>query len=165
MPIGSLLALAAAAAAPTPNVVPGIVAGLTGCWKAPGEVRGKDEASIARGGWHLGRRYFLLQLRTPKSRYEAAIYYGAGEKPGAIGSLWMDTFGGLYQPSLGLGAVSGDGFSLDYRFPDAVYTNRFERQGRGWRWRIVEKAPGKPERLFAEYRLTPASCRGMSFTF
>src|SRR5437588_3732470 len=141
---------------------PAAVGGLEGCWNAPGQVRGKDATSVVRGEWRLGRRYFVLHLRSvsPAQPYEAAITYGAGEKPGRLGSFWMDTFGGLYEPSLGLGAVTGDGFSVDYRFPDAVYHNRFARMGKGWRWTIVEQAPGKPDKPFAEYKLAPASCRG-----
>jgi len=149
------------------NAAPAALGGLEGCWKAPGQVRGKDATSVARGEWHLGRRYFVLHLRSvpPAQPYEAAITYGAGERAGSLGSFWMDTFGGLYEPSLGLGTVDGDGFSLDYRFPDAVYHNRFERVGRGWRWTIVEQAPGKPEKLFARYDLTAANCRAMKFGF
>lgn len=162
--VGLLLAAAAVAAS---NTVPADVGGLQGCWKAPGHVRGKDATSVARGEWHLGKRYFVLHLRSvpPSQPYEAAITYGAGEKSGGVGSFWMDTFGGLYEPSLGLGAVTSDGFSLDYRFPDAVYHNVFRRSGSGWRWTIVERAEGKPDKLFAEYRLSPASCRGMKFDF
>jgi hypothetical protein len=162
----SLLVLAAAAVPPS-NVVPPIVGGLAGCWRAPGQVRGKDATSVARGSWHLGRRYFMLQLRSvvPKSPYEAEIVYGGGEKRGGVGSFWMDSFGGAYGPSLGTGAVTRDGFSLDYRFPDSVYTNRFTRNGKGWRWMIMEKATGKPAKLFARYDLKPASCRGISFDF
>src|SRR3954462_6683446 len=98
----SLLVLAATPAL-APNSVPAVVGGLAGCWKAAGEVRGKDATSVARGSWHLGRRYFMLQLRSIvlKSPYEAAIVYGGGEKPGGVGSFWMDTFGGAYAPSLG----------------------------------------------------------------
>src|SRR3954471_831250 len=162
-----LFILMAAAAALPSNLVPAVVGGLAGCWKAPGQVRGKDATSVARGSWHLGRRYFTLQLRSivPKSPYEAAIVYGAGEKAGSVGSFWMDTFGGAYGPSLGAGAVTRDGFSLDYRFPDSVYTNRFTRNGKGWRWTIMEKVAGKPGKLFARYDLNPASCRGISFDF
>ena len=55
---------------------------------------GKDSPSIARGEWHLGRRYFTLHLRaTGSDPYEAAITYGAGEQPRAIGSVFLDTFG------------------------------------------------------------------------
>lgn len=162
-----MLLFLAALAVPPANIVPAAVGGLDGCWKAPGEVRGKDAASVARGEWHLGRRYFVLHLRSVASAqpYEAAITYGAGEKRGQVGSFWTDTFGGLYQPSLGLGAVTKDGFWLDYRFPDAVYHNSFERVGNGWRWTIVEQAAGKPDKLFARYELTRASCRGIRFDF
>lgn len=162
-----IAALLAAAAAPAGNMVPAVVGGLAGCWKAAGQVGDKAAPSIARGEWHLGRRYFVLHLRSvpPGQPYEAAITYGAGEKPGEIGSFWADTFGGLYAPSMGLGAVSGRGFSLDYRFPDTVYRNSFEPAGKGWRWTIVERASGKPDKVFARYDLTPAKCRGMTFGF
>ena len=110
-----------------------------------GRVRGEPSPSIARGTWHLGRRYFTLQLRaTGKGDYEAAITFGAGEKPGTIGSVWHDTFGGLYEPSLGRGEPTTDGFFQVYRFPDAHYVNRFVRDGRGWRWTINETAPATP---------------------
>ncbi len=165
-----MLALLVSAAALAPYAQPpGLkgVSGLAGCWKAPGQVRGKDANSVARGSWHLGGRYFTLQLKsvTPKQPYEASITYGAGEKPDEIGSLWMDTFGGLYEPSLGLGTATSTRFILRYRFPDALYVNRFERAGKGWTWTIVEHAAGRPDKLFARYDLTPASCRGMTFDF
>ena len=155
------------AAAVTANSAPTIVGALEGCWKAPGEVRGKNATSVARGEWHLGRRYFILHLKSvpPAEPYEAAITYGAGEKEGDIGSFWMDTFGGLYEPSLGLGRVNRNGFNLDYRFKDAVYHNSFRRIGKGWRWIIIEQPSGSPQRLFAQYDLTRASCRGLAFDF
>lgn len=160
----SAFALAAAA-----QQTPGLraVDGLTGCWKAPGQVRGKVATSVARGSWRLGGRYLMLQLRstTPKRPYEAAIVYGAGEKPNEIGSFWMDTFGGLYSPSLGAGEIAADGFQQTYRFPDALYVNSFRRRGHGWRWTITEQATGKPEKLFAQYELTPTSCRSIKFSF
>src|SRR3954451_15566279 len=106
----SLLVLAATPAL-APNSVPAVVGGLAGCWKAPGTVRGKDATSVARGTWHLGRRYFMLQLKSAKSNpgYEAALLYGAGEKPDGINAYWMDTFGGSYSTS-GAGEITPNGF-------------------------------------------------------
>ncbi|HEX5259756.1 MAG TPA: hypothetical protein VFW35_13375 [Sphingomicrobium sp.] len=158
------LLILAAVAAPS-NAVPA-VGGLEGCWKAPGQVRGTDATSIARGEWHLGGRYFILHLKAvaKKDPYEASLLYGAGEKPDSINAYWMDTFGGAYSTS-GKGAATGDGFDVVYAYPDSVYTNRFTRAGKGWRWTIMEQASGKPEKLFAEYRLTPTACRGMKFDF
>lgn len=163
----SLIAFAAALPAYAQPAGLKALAGLSGCWSAPGEVRGRDATSIVRGEWHLGGRYFILHVKSlpPGWPYEAAISYGAGEKPNDIGSFWMDTFGGLYEPSMGLGTASREGFTLTYRFPDTLYVNRFERRGRGWRWTITETAPGKPDKLFARYVLARTSCRGMTFAF
>ncbi|KPF67846.1 hypothetical protein IP88_12160 [alpha proteobacterium AAP81b] len=155
-------------ATPAYTVPPGlaVVGGLQGCWQVSGQVQGKASPSIARGQWHLGRRYFTLHLRaTGADPYEAAITYGAGAQPRAIGSVFLDSFGGLYEPSLGLGALERRGFVQRYRFADATYLNRFSRAGTGWRWTITEQAKGKPPSVFADYDLRPAPCRGMQFDY
>ena len=154
--------------APAYTVPPGlaVMSGLQGCWRITGQTQGKDSPSIARGEWHLGRRYCTLHMRaTGSDPYEAAITYGAGQQPRAIGSVFSDTFGGLYEPSLGLGELEADGFVQRYRFPDATYLNRFRRSGSGWRWTITEQTKDKPPSVFAEYHLRPASCRGMRFEY
>lgn len=150
------------------TVPPGlaVMAGLQGCWRVSGQVQGKDSPSVARGEWHLGRRYFTLHLRaTGSDPYEAAITYGAGEKPQSIGSVFSDTFGGLYEPSLGFGALDQGGFVQRYRFSDATYLNRFSRSGAGWRWTITEQPKDKPSSVFADYLLRPAPCRGIRFDY
>lgn len=159
-----ILALAMPAYVVPPGLA--VMAGLQGCWRVSGRVQGEDSPSIARGEWHLGRRYFTLHLRaTGSDPYEAAITYGAGETPQAIGSVFSDTFGGLYEPSLGLGGLEQGGFVQRYRFTDATYVNRFVRSGSGWHWTITEQPKDKPPSLFADYRLRPASCRGMRFDY
>lgn len=163
-----MLTFMLALAIPAYTVPPGlaVMAGLQGCWRVSGRVQGKDSPSIARGAWHLGRRYFTLHLRaTGADPYEAAITYGAGEQPRAVGSVFLDTFGGLYEPSLGLGALDGDGFVQRYRFSDATYLNRFSRSGTGWRWTITEQRPDRLPVVFADYQLRPAPCRGMRFDY
>ncbi len=155
-------------ATPAYTVPPGLaeVAGLQGCWRVSGQVQGKDSPSIARGQWHLGQRYFTLHLRaTGSDPYEAAITYGAGEQPRAIGSVFLDTFGGLYEPSLGLGELEQGGFVQRYRFSDATYLNRFRRTRTGWHWTISEQRKDKPSSVFADYHLRSAPCRGMRFDY
>lgn len=163
-----MLSLSLLAATPGYVVPPGLAAlsGLHGCWRVSGQVQGKDAPAIARGEWRLGRRYFTLHLRAGGAEpYEAAITYGAGERPQAIGSVFSDTVGGMYGPSWGSGEITGDGFVQRYRFPDTMYLNRFARAGRGWRWSIFEQTPGKADVVFADYRLAAASCRGMRFDY
>lgn len=155
-------------ATPAYTVPPGLagVAGLQGCWRVSGTTRGEDTSGIARGQWHLGGRYFNLQLRTSGSDpYEASITYGAGDRPRAIGSVFLDTTGGLYEPSLGLGGLEEDGFVQRYRFPDAEYFNRFTRSDDGWRWTITEQSDDKATSVFADYQLRPAPCHGMRFDY
>lgn len=163
-----MLTLMMLLATPAYTVPPGlaVVGGLEGCWQVSGQVQGSDSPSIARGQWHLGRRYLTLQLRADgPDPYEAAITYGAGEQPEAIGSVFLDVFGGLYEPSLGLGETEQGGFVQRYRFTDATYVNRFSRSGNGWHWTIMEQPNDGPQTVFADYQLRPASCSGMQFDY
>lgn len=160
-----IVAVALAADVPQTQALKAL-SGLAGCWKAPGQVRGKDSMSVARGEWRMGGRYFILHLRSlaQKDSYEAAIIYGGGKTPEAIVSYWLDTYGGEWS-IVGSGSAGKDGFSVDYHYPDSVYPNHFAPNGAGWRWTIMERRAGKPETLFGQYDLTPASCKGMNFTF
>lgn len=155
-------------ATPAYSVPPGLagVAGLQGCWRVTVKTLGENTSAIARGQWHLGRRYFNLQLRTIGSDpYEASIAYGAGEQPRAFGSVFLDKTGGLYEPSLGLRELEQGGFVQRYRFPGAVYLDRFERTKSRWRWTITEQTKDKPTSVFADYHLRSAPCRGKRFDF
>ena len=165
---GNMIPVLLILATPAYTVPPGLagVAGLQGCWRVSGQTLGEDTSAIARGQWHLGERYFNLQFRTNGSDpYESSIIYGAGEQPQAIGSVFLDTTGGLYEPSLGLGELEQDGFVQRYRFSDAVYLNRFTRTDYGWRWTITEQTGDKATSVFADYQLRSASCRGMRFDY
>lgn len=54
----------------------------------------------------------------------------------------------------------------EWHLGDAVYHNSFVREAKGWRWTILERpAAGGRERTFAEYRLSPATCRNKDFAF
>jgi hypothetical protein len=105
-----------------------------------------------------------LQSRVGGKPYKAAIIYGQGPKPGTIYSYWLDVIGGA-APTPQTGGPTRDGFTVAYDFGDSIYTNRFTKVGTGWNWTIMEEVKGKPERLFAEYKLTPATCRGKKFDF
>lgn len=156
----------AAATAPNTSHALDAVGGLSGCWTAPGTVRGKKVASTAKGSWHFGRRYFLLQLRSTGAArdYSAAIIYGAGQQPNTIGSYWLDTFGGT-APLPVDGMATTDGFIIQYHFPDSIYSNQFTRAGKNWYWTIKVRVEGRTEQTFAEYELKPTSCRGLKFDF
>lgn len=79
--------------------------------------------------------------------------------------MFSDSFGGLYEPSLGLGELEQDGFVQRYHFTNAMYLDRFSRSGTGWHWTITEQIKGKSPAVFADYHLRPAPCRGMRFEY
>ena len=158
--------LMAAAAVTPPASAPRALDDLSGCWSAPGSVRGTAVTGFARGEWHLAGNYFMLQLHSGgESRpYSAAIVYGGGESPEDINSYWMDSTGGAYATT-GTGHARAGEIDVDYAYPDAHYANRLSRSENGWTWTILENVPGRPARLFAEYHLSPTSCEHMSAVF
>lgn len=163
-----MIAVLLTLATPAYTAPPGLaeLAGLQGCWKVSGTTLGESTPAVARGQWRLGGRYFNLQLRTNGSDpYEASITFGAGEQPRAIGSVFLDTTGSLYEPSLGVGGLEQGGFVQRYRFSGAFYVNRFTRADNGWHWTITEHKEDKPISVFADYRLRPASCLGIRFSY
>lgn len=162
------LALAAALfLAPLSDPAPGHAAldKLVGCWEAPGEVMGKRVATRVRAAWHLGGRYLLLESHglDPADPYDAAITIGDhdGDK---LSAWWMDSFGAGYSAA-GKGQVAAGVIAVDYAYSDAVYANRIEPLGSGWRWTIIERKPDGGEKPFAGYTLTPAKCGDTAFAF
>jgi len=139
---------------------------LAGCWDAPGEVMGKRVATRMRGAWHLGDRYLLLESHglDPADPYDAAIAIG-GHDGDRLSAWWMDSFGAGYSAA-GKGRADSDGaLSIDYAYPDALYANRPEPLGKGWRWTITTRKPDGSGKVFASYVLTPAKCDGTAFAF
>jgi hypothetical protein len=139
---------------------------LTGCWDAPGDVMGKRVATRVRAAWRLGGRYLLLESHglDPADPYDAAIMIGdhEGDK---LSAWWMDSFGASYSAT-GKGQADKAGtIAIDYAYPDALYANRLEPQGKGWRWTITERKPDGSEKAFASYALTPSKCDGTAFAF
>lgn len=160
-----ILAIAAFAAALQAAPARAELGGLAGCWDAPGEVTGKKTANKLRATWHMERRYLLLELHgeNPGDPYDAAIILSPfGE--GRISAFWMDSFGGEYTAP-GSGSADHGGLTIDYRYPEENYRNRFEPEGTGWKWTITAQAAGKPDRAFAEYHLAPARCDSTRFAF
>jgi hypothetical protein len=151
---------------PAPGIAHAALDRLIGCWDAPGEVMGKRVATRVRAAWRLGERYLLLESHglDPADPYDAAITIGDhdGDK---LSAWWMDSFGAGYSAA-GKGQANAAGaIVIDYGYPDAVYANRLEPQGKGWRWTITARKPDGSEKPFASYTLAPAQCDGTAFAF
>ena len=133
---------------------------LTGCWQVHGAVRGQAAHQLAKGGWTLGGKYFLLQLAAlpPDKPYQAAIFVGTDDH-GQVVAHWLDVFGGEYSKTLGRGSETADGLDLTFDYPDGPTRNRVSLlPGGRWRMLVTETPKGQAERVFSDYELTPAAC-------
>ena len=165
----SLLVMAGAVRAedPPPAPVPAEVKALEGCWRGAGEVMGKPvDISLA------ARPAALATLMTvdadshakadPADRYVAhLVLAGRGAPPKAgpptgVSGFWADSFGGDFT-AVGQGEVQPGGFDIAYAYPDALFVNRWRRDGEHLTWTIVAKM-GDRENAFAQYMLTRSIC-------
>lgn len=65
-------------------------------------------------------------------QYEAMVFIGFNpEKQDYIGH-WLDTFGGEYSETLGIGKREGDAIKFEFRYPDSLLTNIFHCEGASW---------------------------------
>ena len=165
----SLSAVAGAAWAddPPPAPVPAEVRALEGCWRGAGDVMGKPvEISLAAKPVNLGTAIAVdadsFAKADAKDRYAAHLVLaglGAPPKDGSakgVSGFWSDSFGGDFTAT-GKGEVQSGGFDIAYAYPDALFLNRWRRDGERLTWTIVART-GAKEAPFASYTLTRSAC-------
>lgn len=143
---------------------PPAVQALAGCWQGTGAVGNKPVTVTIRvapvaGGAMMAFDVDSHAVADSADVYAAHLLFGTGDAADAVVGYWADSFGGAFARS-GEGAVVPGGFDIGYDYGDAVYVNRWRREGRALRWTIVERrktAPGD-DTLFAHYALRPAPC-------
>ena len=165
---------AEAGAAPVP---PGVMK-LVGCWQGEGLVMKKPvtiriaAAPIVESAM-LAVDVSSAAVADGTDRYAAHLLFGgaphaAGHKDGdrdgdRITGYWADSFGGAYATT-GVGASTPSGFEMTYRYPDAVFTNRWRIDGaqKTLTWDITSRPSKNPssarESVFAHYALHATTC-------
>lgn len=165
-----LLAMAGVARAedPPPAPVPAEVRALEGCWRGAGDVMGKAvEITLAARPAALGTVLTVdadsVAKTDAKDRYAAHLVLagrGAPPEDGAatgVSGFWSDSFGGDFTAT-GKGEVAPGGFDIAYAYPDAVFVNRWRRDGDRLTWTIVARS-GDKENAFARYELKREACQ------
>lgn len=163
---------AARAEDPPPAPVPAEVQALEGCWHGEGQVMGKAvEITLAAKPVALGTAIAIdadsHAKADAKDRYAAHLVLagrGAAPKSGSaqkdlatgVSGFWMDSFGGDFAAT-GKGEVAPGGFDIAYAYPDALFVNRWRRDGERLTWTIVARG-GEKENAFARYALTRSTC-------
>lgn len=152
---------------PPPAPVPAEVKALEGCWRGEGEVMGKPvEMTLSAKPAALGTVLTVdadsHAKADPKDRYAAHLVLAGRGPPSQAGpatgvsGFWSDSFGGDFTAT-GKGEVQPGGFDIAYAYPDALFVNRWRRDGRDLTWTIVARSDGK-ENAFARYTLKRAAC-------
>lgn len=136
---------------------------LSGCWQGEGEVRGKPVTLTLTAYPTLERTMFAIDATSAatadaEDRYAAHLLFGAVGEDGGIAGLWADSFGAAYTAT-GKGALTGDGFTITYAYPDAAFVNRWRKHDGTLEWQITAKDKAGKETVFAHYTLRDTKCR------
>lgn len=143
--------------------VPTALAGFEGCWAGTGHVMGKPVVTtlnvkpIALGALKVFDASSTA-VEDASDRYEAHIIVGGtATREGRVKSYFADSFGGDYT-AIGEGQVSADGFEVAYRYPTALFVNRWTAAPSKIEWTIVARDGEGKETVFAAYDLARRAC-------
>lgn len=143
--------------------VPAALAAFEGCWAGTGHVMGKPVVTtlnvkpIALGALKVFDASSTA-VEDAGDRYEAhVIVGGTATREDGVKSYFADSFGGDYT-ALGEGQVSADGFEVTYRYPTALFVNRWTAAPTKAEWTIVTRDGDGTEAVFAAYDLTRRAC-------
>jgi len=166
---GSAACLAAAIASPASAAAakPGpTFERLAGCWRIQGVVAGQQVRHLAKGEWRLDHSYFVYQEQSaPKEPAYSAVAFFGRRDDGKLVMHWLDIYGGQYSQTTGFGEEKADRIEVDTPYPAAPMHSVITWDNAGWRMRLTEHPAGKPERLFSDYRFSPAPCDAAQFQF
>ncbi|PZU66773.1 MAG: hypothetical protein DI540_13650 [Sphingobium sp.] len=149
--------------------VPTTVRSLAGCWRGEGTVLRKPVTVTLTIRTILLDSMIAVDVDSSAKadaadRYQAHLLFGGDELAAdkgrnAISSFWADSFGGGFTAT-GKGRAHGNGFDVEYRYPDRRYVNQWSREGDHLTWRIISVSGEKISKLFADYALTRVVCDG-----
>jgi hypothetical protein len=148
-------------------LLPAPLRAIEGCWAGEGRVMGKPVTMAIRAMPAALNALMIVEaesqaIEDPADLYAAHLTLGAST-PGdekAVPQLtgyWADSFGGGYAAA-GRGVVRGDGFDIDYGYPDATFVNRWRPQGQTLRWEIIARSADGKEKPFADYVVRKVAC-------
>ena len=134
---------------------------LPGNWVLQGTIAGKDTTHDVTAEWVLGHQYVRIHevSREKNSQglpaYEAMVFVGWDQNPAEYVCMWLDTYGGMYDTTIGHAKRDGNEIHFLFKSKDSVFHTRFiyHPEAGNWEWRMdsEEKGGMKP---FARVKLT-----------
>lgn len=134
---------------------------LAGNWVLQGTMAGKQTTQDVEAAWVLAHQYLLIHEVSRERNlqnspaYEAMVFIGWDQAANGYVCLWLDTFGGMYDTTLGRAQRDGNEIHFVFQYKDSILHTRFiYHPGAGaWEWQMDSEVNGvmKP---FARVKLT-----------
>jgi hypothetical protein len=134
---------------------------LTGNWVMQGTMAGKETTHDIQAAWVLNHQYVLVHevARDRNSQglpsYEAMVFIGWDQSAAGYVCTWLDTFGGMYDITIGHARRDGNEIHFIFQYKDNTFHTRFiyHPEAGAWEWQMdsEEKGVMKP---FARVKLT-----------
>jgi hypothetical protein len=134
---------------------------LTGNWLLQGTIMGKQTTHDVAADWALGHQYLRIHETSHEKNvqrqpnYEADAYVGWDQGASEYICIWLDTYGGMYDTTVGRAKRNGDVIPIIFRGKDSTFHTQFiyHPEVGNWEWRMdsEEKGGMKP---FARMTLT-----------
>ncbi len=134
---------------------------LAGNWLLQGTVMGKQTTHDVAAEWALGHQYLRIhEISREKNtqgqpEYEANVYIGWDQSASEYVAIWLDTYGGLNETSIGRAKRNGDVIPFLFKDKESTFHTQFiyHPEASNWEWRMdsEEKGGMKP---FARMTLT-----------
>jgi hypothetical protein len=134
---------------------------LTGQWLLQGTIAGKQTTHDIAADWVLGHQYVRIhEVSREKNAqgqpaYEAMVFVGWDQAAAEYVCIWLDTYGGMNDSSIGHAKHNGDEIHFLFKDKDSIFHTRFvyHPEAGDWEWRMDSEGKGalKP---FARVKLT-----------
>ena len=123
---------------------------LAGNWVLQGTIAGKQTTHDIQATWVLGHQYLLLhEVSREKNAhsapaYEANVYVGWYQPAAEYVCMWLDTYGGMNDTTIGHAKRDGNEIHFVFRDKDSTFHTRFifQPDTNDWEWRMDSEEKG-----------------------
>lgn len=141
---------AGAALAQQPTFHDELLNHLAGNWILQGTIAGKPATHDVQAAWVLNHQYLLIHevSREKNSQglpaYEAMVYIGWDQASAEYVCMWLDTFGGMYDTTVGRARRDGNEIHFVFQATDSTFHTRFvyHPETGAWMWLMDSEEKG-----------------------
>lgn len=123
---------------------------LAGNWLLTGTIMGKQTTHDVAADWVVDHQYLRIHevSREKNSQgqpeYEAMVFVGWDQNAAQYVCIWLDTYGGMNETSLGRAKRTGDVIPFLFKDKDSTFHTQFiyHPEADDWEWRMDSEEKG-----------------------